>query len=513
MEKVLGSDVASKFSADIVRRVLEMAIDKGHPDPRHEAQWWDWKDWTLDGRQWQYDASIRKHSLEEECVKEHERRSKLGGGFEGSNLKIERKLEGAYWGDKLYPSGRTSLRSSTVFSKSLFDHEQLDDDDDDQDEDDEGDSTMLGLWLTAGTLDYRYHYDASITEPQKISCQADDKISPQLHAGFKKELPFSPIALEDASASLTQISLYMCTDNFAVKEEQESSSIPGVASISVSAMMTGIDNTGKQVTYGVVAEAPLPIAPFKEELDDRIAGFVFRDDAENDSVHVTYVESAFNDLQSLDDDQKDAFLVDRGLILHRLAANAVGWDQANTPQYIQHVPTSPRPDTEGIPPIRTLETMMTVHRADPRWPLVKPNSSCLECGIAAKSKDPNSHVENLLTCSKCQVRRFCCKECLATSWKSKIWPHSVECKRVQSQEQFMVGSSLREKFEELATSQGGINKVKGLQALEQGLGKESLDERADTVEELRDQGLENAKELRKAKKAANKKKKSKGKKR
>jgi hypothetical protein len=193
--------------------------------------------------------------------------------------------------------------------------------------------------------------------------------------------------------------------------------------------------------------------------------------------------------------------------MHRLVVNSLGWDPNNTSKYVQNVRTRPggRPDASlGLPPIRTLETMYTVQRADPRWPLKNPNTVCLECGCAPKSVDPNSKVDKLLTCSKCHIRQFCSMECLAMSWKSDIWSHRVECKRSRQEEEHMVGTSVRENFINLAAVKG-VDGRAGFQELERTLGQASLDEKANTVEELREQRQGKVEGARKARKATKKK--------
>jgi hypothetical protein len=538
MEHVLGgTDAAGKHFASIVRRVLELAAVEGHPDPRHEAHWWKHSDWTIDGRQWQYDGSLDRHTLSKKSVAEHEKRTKQHG-FQGSGLLIERKLEGAFWGDKKYPNGRTSLRASASFPKHLWNLEGLLDDDEEED-DDNTSMWWNHLHLTAGMLKHRYKYDASICNPEKVNSLEFDLINEQIHYSFLLEKPFaSVLASHNADDDdddddedddddddgdygeevplLSRISFYICTDDFAVKAEQQSPDACGVPSLSVSTSMTGIDAiTGKLTTYSVIAEAPMPVENFAENLQHRIAGFVFRSEADpgagdgtsSNDVHITYVESSLNDLQTLEADEKDSFLEDRALIVHRLVANSAGWDPNNTSKYVQNVRTRPggRPDASlAVPPIRTLETMYTVQRADPRWPLKKPNTVCLECGCAPKSVDPNSKVDKLFTCSKCRVRPFCSKECLAMSWKSDVWPHRVECKRAQQQDEHMVGSSLRENFQNLAAEQG-IDGRAEMDLLEQALGLASLDEKSNTVEEFREQRQNNVEGARKARKATKKK--------
>jgi hypothetical protein len=126
----------------------------------------------------------------------------------------------------------------------------------------------------------------------------------------------------------------------------------GVPSLSVSTSMTGIDaTTGKRTTYAVIAEAPMPVEDFAENLQHRVAGFVFRSEADADSgvrggtssndVHIPYVESSLNVLRTLDDDEKDSFLEDRALIVNRLVTNSVRWDPNNTSKYVQNVRTRP----------------------------------------------------------------------------------------------------------------------------------------------------------------------------
>ena len=110
---MLGPDPGS-FYASIVRRVLELALDPGHPDPRHSEHWWAWADWPLDGRQWdRIDGSFK---LDRGALSEHKERSSLEGAL-GSKLKVERKLEGIIW-DTDRP--RTAIRSTGVFDECMI---------------------------------------------------------------------------------------------------------------------------------------------------------------------------------------------------------------------------------------------------------------------------------------------------------------------------------------------------------------------------------------------------------
>jgi hypothetical protein len=73
MEAIVGPE-PGKYVAKAIQRVIELAYDEGHPDPRHSEHWWDWKDWPIDGRQWDYDGSINRYQLDKKIHSEWKRR-------------------------------------------------------------------------------------------------------------------------------------------------------------------------------------------------------------------------------------------------------------------------------------------------------------------------------------------------------------------------------------------------------------------------------------------------------
>jgi hypothetical protein len=163
-------------------------------------------------------------------------------------------------------------------------------------------------------LKIRCYYDASICKPEKVTSQEFGQINEEIHYSFVREMPFASVLTSDDEGDygedaplLTQICVYICTGDFAVKAEQQSPDTCGVPSLSVKASMAGIDaTTGKLTTYYVIAEAPMPVENCAENLQHRISGFVFRGengesrDGSDDDVHITYVESSLNDLQTLE---------------------------------------------------------------------------------------------------------------------------------------------------------------------------------------------------------------------
>lgn len=67
MEAIVGPE-PGKIVAEALTRVLDLAFDEGHPDPRHSEHWWDWRDWPFDGRQWTYDGSINRYKLDKKST-------------------------------------------------------------------------------------------------------------------------------------------------------------------------------------------------------------------------------------------------------------------------------------------------------------------------------------------------------------------------------------------------------------------------------------------------------------
>lgn len=290
----------------------------------------------------------------------------------------------------------------------------------------------------------------------------------------------------------------------------------GAPSISVTAVMYYKDSSGVQKTVAVIADAPLAGNGYIDRLHNRIAGFVFTEedfkDGQCNAVNVTYVESSMNDLEPLDHDDKDALLEDRALIVHRLIQNTLGKKAKNYPTEVSKPLYLPviKPDASGFPPVRTLTTKMTIHLADPRWPFAKPNSLCLECG-----RDPKVSGGKLLLCSKCGVRLFCSKECMDKSWKSDVWCHRMECERKCAHEESTLGKSMREMFNGLLGKQeiSPAEVERRLAIMEKSMGQAALDEKFETVPEMREKLRQDAKGARKAQRSAKKKKgKGKGKK-
>ena len=89
LEDAFGHPEPGKYCASMVRRVLDLAFDEGHSDPRHSEHWWEWVNWPIDGRQWEYNGQINRYEVNNKAVADHEKRVHLGG-IRGSDLKIER---------------------------------------------------------------------------------------------------------------------------------------------------------------------------------------------------------------------------------------------------------------------------------------------------------------------------------------------------------------------------------------------------------------------------------------
>jgi hypothetical protein len=375
-------------------------------------------------------------------------------------------------------------------------------------------------------------------------------LSKQAKAQFKAEHPFAPFCErirpdvlidEDLCIGVTSFgaSIYSCTDAFPTRDDQHAiqegrTDDKGTKSVSVKATFSYFDPlTANPRMVCVVAEAPLPFSNgvLVEQVWDRIAGFVFfQDDSverklpvvrapaanavEHDAapqgvVYVTYVESCDCDFESLGDSEKDSVLEDRALVVNRLMSQ-VAKPTAKPALYPLTVRTPPADSKlafRGLPPARTLMCYQTIARADPRWPMVPPNSVCLECGKGPKHEDETQRVETLMTCTRCRTRMFCSKECLAKSWKNPVWPHKHECNKVHQHHQSQVGTSLREQSRDLAEALG-----KRPEELEEILdmfvekGELDIDTKAASVEEIHDQREASDKKKRKA--ARKKKKKT-----
>eukprot|EP00574_Skeletonema_japonicum_P007860 CAMPEP_0201727516 /NCGR_PEP_ID=MMETSP0593-20130828/12545_1 /ASSEMBLY_ACC=CAM_ASM_000672 /TAXON_ID=267983 /ORGANISM="Skeletonema japonicum, Strain CCMP2506" /LENGTH=500 /DNA_ID=CAMNT_0048219349 /DNA_START=67 /DNA_END=1569 /DNA_ORIENTATION=- len=499
MEAFLGPEPAM-YIAEMLLRVIDVAFDKGHPDPRHSEHWWDWRDWPFDGRQWTYEGTINRYKLDKKDHAEWKRRQNfsVGSGIkEGSGLHIERKLEGGMlWGEKKFPEGRTCIRSSTkvVCPPS---YECVDD-------------FMVELFKEATDLDKRLSYDAAIKRDKPIKAlPVRDEFSQEVaeHVG--------------CSADVLTMKYFGCTDAFATRGEQNGEDNAPSLMIGATVPYEGFQNL---IVVAEIPLRPMGMDMFVEACHDRIAGFLFctDDDSEEGSsssnaVNVTYVESCQYDLDTLDHNEKDALLEDRALTVHRLLKSIPnpGVDTQHLlsdVSFPRHLPDV-KPDAGfSLPPQRTLSLMNGVHRADPRWPLVKPNSVCLECG-----KDPTSAGGKLLHCSKCGVRHFCSSKCMATSWRSDTWSHKNECTSWCQMQQSQVGKSIEDTFKELVADghimprreDGAADEA--LSMLQRRLGKSTLTEKYDSVEEMRDGQRQRAKETRKAKREG-KKGKKKGKK-
>lgn len=362
---------------------------------------------------------------------------------------------------------------------------------------------MIELLTEAADLDKRSSYDAAIKRDKPI-----------------KGLPFKEVFSQEVEAVLGEnckvlmMQYFGCTDAFATRGEQKGED--NVPSLLIGAKVLYETSPGVLKNVMVVAETPMRpmgMTMFVEASHDRIAGFVFSvDDVEestsSNAVNVTYVESCQYDLDTLDHNEKDALLEDRALIVHRFLENYLKpvevthnlLSDVSFPRYLPAV----KPDAGNmLPPERTITLMHAIHRADPRWPLVKPNSVCLECG-----NEPNITCGKLLHCSKCGVRKFCSSECMATSWRSNTWSHKDECANHCNLQQSQVGRSIEDGFKELV-EEGHSEDV--LSQLEQLLGTTSFKEKYDSVEEMRDGHRQKAKETRKANREG-KKGKKKGKK-
>ena len=489
MEAIVGPE-PGKIVAEALTRVLDLAFDEGHPDPRHSEHWWDWRDWPFDGRQWTYDGSINRYKLDKKINAEWERRQNFppNSGMEGSDLRVERKLEGGLlWGEKKFPIGRTSIRSS---ARTMCPPQT-------------GiDQFMIELLTEAADLDKRSSYDTAIKR---------DK--PNKGLPFKEGFSQEVEAVLGKNCEVLMMQYFGCTDAFATRGEQNGEG--NVPSLLIGAKVLYETSPGVLKNVMVVAEIPMRpmgMTMFVETSHDRIAGFVFSNGGVEEStsrndVNVTYVESCQYDLDTLDHNEKDALLEDRALIVHRFLENLLKPGAAacnllsdvSFPRYLPAV----KPDAGPFPPERTLSLMTAVHRADPRWPLVKPNSVCLECG-----KDPTKTCGKLLHCSKCGVRKFCSSECMASSWRSDTWSHKVECSDWCEMLQSRVGRSFEDAVKEVVGE--GYSEDMSSQ-LEQILGTTTFKEKYDSVEEMTDGLRQKAKETRKANREG-KKGKKKGKK-
>lgn len=492
-------------AATLVHRILVLARDQGHADPRHCDHYWEWKQWPMDGRQWSYNGELGTYDLNQEQVLEHERRCALQQqqGYEDTGVVIERKLEGVLWGAKKFPKGRTVVRGKRTFPNAWFPVTvDSGDDDDDDDADDEDDSVgdfgcLPDLLVTASCISLRRLYDASITKEGTIKT---GKPSEQYDQLFRALLYVTTNGKWHGFLAGSW-SFFICSDSvFAAPGEQDTTD--GVPCVCFGAMVVNAE-TGSRC--GVVVDTIIPpresipeSSYLADRLDERIAGFVIEESAD-DSCSITYVESAMNDLETLGGDQKDAFLVDRALMVNRFVASVAS--EEHRADLLQHVPTlrHGRPDASmGFPPLRSVELRMPVYRADPRFPLMKPNSMCLECGKVPQRIDPESSVECLLACSKCHVRLFCSKECLGNSWKSDIWPHKTECKCMNQQDLHEVGSSLRKSYQEaVACGQAVLPSEKKFQEIMARNGLDIDETAPPTVEELRSQRESKQKSARK----------------
>jgi hypothetical protein len=416
-----------------------------------------------------------------------------------SKLKVERKLEGIIWD---HDKPHMALRSTGAFALDMIIEEPPDKSDEDgslPDPEECDASTWFPAVLEACNLAKRHTWDASILKQfagSPIPAGVTVHLSDQAQTQFKTENPFAPffervcpnVVLdeeddeEDDDLTLSVL-LYSCTDAFPTRDDQREiqerlTDDMGTKSVCVQASFPYIDPlTGKMRIVCVVAEAPIPVSDgvFVEQVWDRIAGFVFfQDDSvertlpvvrapaantgEDDAapqgvVYVTYVEACNCDFESLNDSEKDSILEDRALVVNRLMSQ-VAKPIAKPALYPLTVRTPPSDSKSirGMPPSRTLTCYQTIQRADPRWPMVPPNSVCLECGKGPKHEDETQRVENLMTFTRCRTRMFCSKECLAKSWKNPVWPHKHECNKVHQHHQSNVGTSLREQSRVVADS-------------------------------------------------------------
>jgi hypothetical protein len=543
LETLLGSN-AGTFCANAVRSVLELAIvnqdeNAASEDPRHKDHWWAWQDWPLDGRQWGREDG--KEQLDRSAVSEHESRKEMTG-LHGSKLQVERKLEGTMW-DQEKP--RLTLRSRGKFDLDLL-KELSDELSDELKDDEDGDDVPLlnsARWLptyiTASDMAHRYTWDAAVAEGKVLG---NISLNEQDTDQFQSERPFLPFLkhllqqgsnitsmLEDPEMEQAYcyylgaiyLNVHSCTAAFATRDQQQAilektTEYEGVLSITVRAGFTYFDPYSEKVcTICVVAEAPFP--KISHVISNRLAGFVFFQDDDMSGMPialvpgkeestdpvpalcVTYVETCEADFKALTDTQKDSLLEDRALIVHRLMAEVAKPEYKSAFSPLQ-VRTPPYQDkfARGLPNVRTLQCFRTVGRPDPRWPLVPPNSACLECGKGPKHQDEKMRVpEDLLSCTGCLVRKFCSKECLAKSWKSPVWPHKYECNKARAHDESCVGISMRQSTRNAAqffgTTQDEMERMIGLETSGP---PEFMDQTAATVEELHDQRDAGARHMR-----------------
>jgi hypothetical protein len=557
-ETLLGGSNPGTFCANAVRSVLEIAFvnqdeNAASEDPRHKDNWWAWQDWPLDGRQWErttYGAS--KMKLDRSAVSEHKSRKDMTG-LHGSKLQVERKLEGIMWDED---NPRLTLRSRGKFDLDLL--KELSDGAGEQEKEDEDEDVppfnSARRWLPATTMAsnmaLRHKWDAAVTQGNFLD-NLSLSLNEQEMDQFQSERPFLPFLkhllpnithyLEEAIDVTT--TAYFCTDAFATRDQQQAilEKTPedgeGVASIRIRAEFTYFDPAYSEKVRAicVVAEAPFP--NFAQDIDNRVAGFVFfQDDDMSDmpialapgkeestdpvpSFCVTYVETCEAEFPGLTDTQKDSLLEDRALIVHRLMAQVAKpeYKSAFTPLQVRTTHYQDKHQIHGLASIPLLDRQFTTRRPDPRWPLVPPNSACLECGKGPKHQDETMRVpEDLLSCTGCGVRKFCSKECLAKSWRSPIWPHKYECNKARGLDEEHVGVSLRQ------TARGAMAQLCGTtpdemerfaQRMMEGSGTpEAMDRTAATVEELRDQRDAAAEDTRNRRRnARTNKKKKKGK--
>lgn len=73
------------FCASVIKRVLEIAVDPDHEDPRHCDHWWPcWKERPMDGCQsWNNNNELLDRSM----VVEYNERTKMKGML-GSKLQV-----------------------------------------------------------------------------------------------------------------------------------------------------------------------------------------------------------------------------------------------------------------------------------------------------------------------------------------------------------------------------------------------------------------------------------------
>ena len=365
----------------------------------------------------------------------------------------------------------------------------------------------------------RKSWDAAVSPK---GAQMKVKVSDEAGAQFESEEPFRPFldrlrseepddmveALGESDSTLIlDVTFYFCTDAFATKDEQNAmenglSEDIGTPSVCVHAGLLYFDarKDGHAMLH-VVGEAP--ISAVEDNVQNRVAGFVIQDELEGDlpvahsstsgkAVRITYVEASGCDYEPLTDSQKDSVLEDRALIVHRLMEQVALQKgtlaplTVRTPRFGSKVPV-------GLPPTRILKCYSGVTRGDPRWPLVPPNSVCLECGKGPKRPEGEECVKKLMECSKCRTRKFCSNECLKKSWKSDIYPHRYECKKAHEDDLYSVGTSLRQKYREIGTPEGE-RLVEEMFAAE---GKKDVfDKKAETLEELHSQRKMTAKKER-----------------